>query len=212
MYERPCRRRNRDRTPRTGTGPAWAHMTSGDQATVRKPSKPATARRAARTLPQKHTRILCLPTAICAIYAQRSRGGRAARPSATTPVRQPMLADRRSRRPPELAAAAAPALHVVLQCSRSQLPRSGHDDRRRAPARILKQGTGTIRGRQGGCLQGAHTRVWGHRESAPAVAPAATCSLTAAQAAALRPNSVASRSPLQLQRPSPDTIPESIEK
>ena len=92
MYKRPCRRRNRDRTPRTGTGPAWAHMTSGDRATVHKPSTPATARRTARTQPQKHTRILCVPTAISdrhLCYAQRSRGGRAARPSATTPVRQP---------------------------------------------------------------------------------------------------------------------------
>ena len=63
-------------------------------------------------------------------------------------------------------------------------------------------------------MQGVHTRVLGHRESALAVAPGdqLTCSLTAAQAAALRPNSVASRSPLQLQRPSPVPIPESIQK
>ena len=151
-------------------------------------------------------------------YAQRSRGGRAARPSATTPVRQPhagrlaVAAPARSGR----CRGASCAVHVALLCSRSQPSRSGHDHRRRAPARILKQGTGTIRRpcRQGGCLQGVHTRVWGHRESALAVAPGdqLTCSLTAAQAAALRPNSVASRSPLQLQRPSPVTIPESIQK
>ena len=148
-------------------------------------------------------------------YAQRSRGGRAARPSATTPVRQPHAGRlARSRRPPDLAAAAAPAVHVALLCSRSQPSRSGHDHRRRAPARILKQGTGTIRRPTRRLFVGSAHTVWGHRESALAVAPGdqLTCSLTAAQAAALRPNSVASRSPLQLQRPSPVTIPESIQK
>ena len=76
---------------------------------------------------------------LCAIQCWQT-GGRGARPNWPLPRRQLCM-------------------HVVLQCSRSQLPRSGHDDRRRAPARILKQGTGTIRARQGGCLQGAHTRL-----------------------------------------------------
>ena len=62
--------------------------------------------------------------------------------------------------------------------------------------------------------QAVHARARGHGEGAKAAAPAAqlTCGLSAAQAAALRPNTVASRSPLQLQRLSPDTIPESIQK
>ena len=144
MYERPCRRRNRDRTPRTGTGPAWAHMTSGDRATVHKPSTPATARRTTRTQPQKHTRILCVPTAICAMRSGHTVDVPPARLQ-QPPCASHMLADWRSRRPPDLAAAAAPAVHVALLCSRSQPSRSGHDHRRRAPARILKQGTVTIR-------------------------------------------------------------------
>ena len=52
-------------------------------------------------------------------------------------------------------------------------------------------------------MQAVHTRVWGHGEVAPAAVPAGqlTCALGSAQTAALRPNSGASRSPLQLQRP-----------
>ena len=65
-----------------------------------------------------------------------------------------------------------------------------------------------------GSAQAVHARARGHGEGAKAADPAAqlTCGLSAAQAAALRPNTVASRSPLQLQRLSPDTIPESIQK
>mmetsp|Transcript_22960 Transcript_22960/g.52058 ORF Transcript_22960/g.52058 Transcript_22960/m.52058 type:complete len:242 (+) Transcript_22960:37-762(+) len=56
------------------------------------------------------------------------------------------------------------------------------------------------------CRSGAPCR---HATASPATAELRrySCGMSAAQAAALRPNTVASRSPLQLQRLSPDTIP-----
>ena len=144
-------------------------MTSGDQATVRKPSKPATARRAARTLPQKHTRILCLPTAICAIYAQRSRGGRAARPVCNNPCapsnagRPAVAAPARTGRCRGASSARSPAmlaLAATAQRPRRPPPSSGENPEAgsrydQGPTRRLFAGSAHTRlGAQGECSGG----------------------------------------------------------
>ena len=69
------------------------------------------------------TRILCAPTPhLRYMYARSSHGGQSARPSAIPVCATHMLADRRSQRPSDLAAAVAPAPHAALLCSRSHEP------------------------------------------------------------------------------------------
>ena len=109
MYKRPRHRRNRDTTPRTGTGPASGSHSAPDatsqahiahdqlsaigQLRARQTDTPATARSIAWTPPRKHTRVLrilkdpeCADRHLC--YARSGHVGRAARPSAI-PERQP---------------------------------------------------------------------------------------------------------------------------
>ena len=110
MYKRPRHRRNRDTTPRTGTGPASGSHSAPDatsqahiahdqlsaigQLRARQTDTPATARSIAWTPPRKHTRVLrILKDPECAdrhqlCYARSGHVGRAARPSAI-PERQP---------------------------------------------------------------------------------------------------------------------------
>ena len=118
----------------------------------------------------------------------------AGRPAVAAPARTGRCRGASSARSPAMLALAATA-----QRPRRPPPSSGENPEAgnrydQGPTRRLFAGSAHTRlGAQGECSGGGS-----------GLAPAAT--------AALRPNSVASRSPLQLQRPSPDTIPESIQK